>query len=122
MLLFFQDRWPTKKDIHIIEKYPHNQVGYHSIRYYQCSSYNQDRVTPNLFSKDNDMIPLTLVYGSIEGLRECMDASTLERMLCARACKVMRLVRHRNGNFIYQGHAINFLQDFYGVFRSGCIP
>ena len=94
MLLFFQDRWPTKKDIHIIEKYPHNQVGYHSIRYYQCSSYNQDRVTPNLFSKDNDMIPLTLVYGVIEELQEYMDASHLERMLYDRSCTVMHVVRH----------------------------
>ena len=106
----------------MLVNYPPNQVVDPSVRYYQCSSCNQNRGTPKHFSKDNDMIPLTLVSGSIEGLQECMDASTLERMLCARACKVMRVVRHRNGNFIYQGHAISFLQDFYGVFRSGCIP
>ena len=47
------------------------------------------------------MIPLALVSGSIEELQECMDASPLDRMLYARACKVMRVVHHRNVNFIY---------------------
>ena len=68
------------------------------------------------------MIPLTLVSGSTEELQEYIDASPLEHMLFARACTVMRVVRHRNGNLIYQCRDINLLQDFSGVFRSGCIP
>ena len=68
------------------------------------------------------MIPLTLVSGSIEELQECIDAPPLDRMLFARACTVMHVVRHQSGNLIYQGHAINFLQYFSGFFRSGYIP
>ena len=68
------------------------------------------------------MITLTLVSGGIEGLQECMDASTLERMLGARACTVMHVVRHQSGYLIYQCCAINFLQYFDGFFRSGSIP
>ena len=62
------------------------------------------------FSKDNDMIPLTLVSGSIEELQEYMNVSRLDSMFCDRACKVMRVLCHRRGNLIYQGHTINFLQ------------
>jgi hypothetical protein len=68
------------------------------------------------------MIPQTLVSGSVAELSQCLDATPLERMLCARACTVMRVVRHRSGNLIYHGHAINFVQDFVGFFRSGSIP
>ena len=103
-------------------KYPPNQVLDTSIIYYKCSSCNRDRVTSKRFSKDNDIIPLTLVSGSTEELQECMYASHLESMLFARACNVMRVVRHINGNFIYQGRVINFLQGVFGFFRSGCIP
>ena len=60
------------------------------------------------------MILLTLVFGNIEEIQECMDESSLEHMICDRACTVMCVVRHRSGNLIYQGHAINFLQDFSG--------
>ena len=83
---------------------------------------NQDRGTPKRISKENDMITLTLVSGGIEGLQEFMDASPLECMICARACVVIRVVHHRSENLIYQGHAINFLQEFSGFLRSGCIP
>ena len=51
-----------------------------------------------------------------------MDASLLERMICARACTVMCMVHHLSGNLIYQGHSINFLQEFVGFFRSDFIP
>ena len=74
------------------------------------------------FSKDIDMIPLTLVSGSIEELQECMDASTLERMLGARACTIMHVIRHQSGYLINQRRAIKIPQDFAGVFRSGSIP
>ena len=117
-----QERWPTNQNLHLIEKYPPNNIGDNSIRYYQCSSCKRDRGNPKLFSKENDMIPLTLASGSIEELQECIDASPLERMLCARACTVMRVVRHQSGNLIYQGHSINFVQDFAGFFRTGGIP
>ena len=51
-----------------------------------------------------------------------MDASPLDRMICARACTVMCMVHHLSGNLIHQGHSINFLQEFAGFFRSDYIP
>ena len=55
---------------------------------------------------------MILSSGSIEKLQECMDASPLGRMLFARACTVIHGLRNQSGNLIYQGHAINLLQDF----------
>ena len=34
------ERWPTKQNLHMIEKYPPNQAGDPSIIYYRCSSCN----------------------------------------------------------------------------------
>ena len=87
-----QEQWPTNINLNLEEKYPPDQVGGIGIKYYTCNTCNRDRGNLKRFSSGNDMIPKTLVSGSVPELSQCLDATLLERMLCARACTVMRVV------------------------------
>ena len=61
---------------------------------FSIDSATETELLKNGFSKENDMIPLTLVSGSNEELQECMDASPLERIFFAISFTVMHLVSH----------------------------
>jgi len=67
------------------------------------------------------MIPLTLVSGTVEALRNITNATRLECMLVALACPVMRVVRHHSGGVRFQGHTANSLQGF-NSFATHSIP
>jgi len=68
------------------------------------------------------MHPVTLMSGEIEVLRPFYDTTTLECMLVALACPIMRVVRHQNGNVIYHSYSINFLQNFHSFYGPCRIP
>ena len=68
------------------------------------------------------MIPLTLIYGTVQKLIDCTYATPLEYMMVALSCPIMCLVFHTCWYTIYSSHEINFLHYFGGVFGSGSIP
>jgi len=105
-----RSRWPTTINLH------------KPITEYVCQQSSRDNKEPKHFSSANDMHPVTLMSGKIEVLKPFYDITTLECMLVALACPIMRVVRHQNGNVIYHSHSINFLQDFYCFFSSCRIP
>ena len=50
----------------------------HSIYSYQFQKCSMDRGVPNLYSVQNEIIPLTLASGRVVELRDIMDDTPLE--------------------------------------------
>ena len=94
-----RERWPTTINLH---KTPSEYI---------CQQCSRDVEYPKRFSSANDMHPVTLISGEIEELQPYYDTTTLECMLVALACPIMRVVRHQSGNVIYHSHSIMKYND-----------